>query len=105
MPADRRLKVNFEQISSIDLEYLGVVVLECMNGGPSDNLRNLEEIPKERACNRAFGLENGKRWSGCNSLVDFLDYMFSNSTTASMRLQKPVRTHSVTFRALLIYGF
>jgi hypothetical protein len=98
---ENTIQATAEHTPSIDLEQLGVVVLKCINGGLGDYLRDIEEVRQERACNRPFGLENGERWSGSKLLVDFLDYTFSNSTTASTKLQKPVSIPATLSSALL----
>ncbi|OWY53300.1 hypothetical protein AALT_g11519 [Alternaria alternata] len=53
-----------EHTANHDLECLGLVVLECMNGAPKKKLRDLEEVRRLRGSNKTFGLDNGEQWSG-----------------------------------------
>jgi hypothetical protein len=76
--------------ANTDLESLGVVVLECMNGSPNENLRNPNEVRRLRELNKTFGLPDGERWSDQKLLIDFLDNMFSVSIPAIAKLDKPV---------------
>jgi hypothetical protein len=88
--------------SNIDLEGLGVSILECMNGSPKESLRNPSEVRRLRELNKTFGLENGEKWSDQKLLVDFLDNMFSASIPAIAKLDKPVSaflTHERTDKA------
>ncbi|KAF2844489.1 hypothetical protein T440DRAFT_523468 [Plenodomus tracheiphilus IPT5] len=80
-----------EQTSNTDLESLGVVVLECMNGSPNERLRDSKQVRRLRESNKTFGLENGENWSDQKLLVDFLDQMFNDSMPAIAKLDKPHR--------------
>lgn len=81
---------NTECSSNTDLEKLGVVILECMNGWPNEDLRNPDEVRRLRELNKTFGLANGERWSDQKLLVDFLDNMFNVEVPAIVKLDKPV---------------
>jgi hypothetical protein len=83
-----------ERTSNADLENLGGVVLECMNGCPSEALRNPVEVRRLRESNKIFGLENGEKWSDQKLMVDFLDNLFDMSVSAVAKLDRPV---SVSF--------
>jgi hypothetical protein len=89
---DNFLCTTTEQTSNSDLECLGSAVLECMNGAPKKELRNLEEVRRLRDSNKTFGLDNGEKWSGSKLLVDFLDNMFNKQIPAIAKLEKPVGT-------------
>ncbi|RYO12451.1 hypothetical protein AA0121_g9160 [Alternaria tenuissima] len=80
-----------EHTANHDLECLGLVVLECMNGAPKKKLRDLEEVRRLRGSNKTFGLDNGEQWSGCKLLVDFLDNLFNFHVPAIAKLQNPHR--------------
>ncbi|CAN9239675.1 unnamed protein product [Alternaria alternata] len=80
-----------EHTANHDLECLGLVVLECMNGAPKKKLRDLEEVRRLRGSNKTFGLDNGEQWSGCKLLVDFLDNLFNFYVPAIAKLQNPHR--------------
>ncbi|KAF1363096.1 hypothetical protein EJ07DRAFT_163018 [Lizonia empirigonia] len=75
--------------SNIDLASLGSCVLECMNGKPSEDLRNPAQIRRKRESNKMFGLSNGESWSGHKLLVDFLETLFNDSAPSIIKLEKP----------------
>lgn len=79
---------------NVNLEQLGVVMLECMNGLPNKDLRNPAEIRHQRKSNKMFSLQEGERWSGYKLLADFLDNMFNKDISAIAKLDKPVSAHS-----------
>ncbi|EMD95303.1 hypothetical protein COCC4DRAFT_150606 [Bipolaris maydis ATCC 48331] len=83
--------ISTELTPNADLEQLGVAVLECMNGLPNENLRDLSFIRKQRESNKMFGLSKGEKWSGYKLLVDFLDSMFNRAIPALAKLEKPHR--------------
>ncbi|PWO19470.1 Udk, Uridine kinase, partial [Pyrenophora tritici-repentis] len=85
------IQVTTESTPNRDLECLGIVVLQCMNGTPKKELRDLVEIRRLRESNKTFGLDNGGKWSGYKLLVDFLDNMFNANVPASAKLEKPHR--------------
>jgi hypothetical protein len=87
-----------EHTPNKDLECLGLVVLECMNGLPKKELRNLEEVRRLRESNKTFGLDNGEQWSACKLLVDFLDNLFNVHVPAIAKLEKPVSTNCCVSR-------
>jgi hypothetical protein len=82
--------------SNSDLAGLGSSILECMNGKPSEDLRNPAQIRRKRESNKMFGLSNGESWSGHKLLVDFLETMFNDGTPSIVKLEKPVSTDSKT---------
>jgi hypothetical protein len=86
-----------EHTTNHDLECLGLVVLECMNGAPKKKLRDLEEVRRLRGSNKTFGLDNGEQWSGCKLLVDFLDNLFNFHVPAIAKLQNPVSIKRYAF--------
>ncbi|KAF1840097.1 uncharacterized protein K460DRAFT_348226 [Cucurbitaria berberidis CBS 394.84] len=73
-----------------DLECLGAVILECMNGRTNEKLKDPVEVRRLRKSNKIFGLENGEQWSGFKLLVDFVDSMFNEGVPAIAKLEKPV---------------
>jgi len=73
-----------------DLEDLGLVVLECMDGKPREAGRDAAYVREQRASNRVFGLRDAERWSGHKQLVDFLDELFNAEKPASAKLERPV---------------
>jgi hypothetical protein len=79
-----------ELTPNADLEQLGIAMLECMNGLPSESLRDLSNIRHQRELNKMFGLHNGETWSGYKLLVDFLDNTFNGAIPAIAKLEKPV---------------
>jgi hypothetical protein len=81
-----------DRTSNVDLEGIGIALLECMSGSPNESLRNPNEVRRLRELNKTFGLENGEKWSHQKLLVDFLDNMFSASIPAIAKLDKPVST-------------
>ncbi|KAF3032317.1 hypothetical protein E8E12_001441 [Didymella heteroderae] len=93
----RPLLSNFENCtwttadttSNIDFAGLGSCILECMNGKPSEDLRDPAQIRRKRESNKMFGLSNGESWSGYKLLVDFLETLFNNSTPSIVKLEKP----------------
>ncbi|PZC88059.1 Pkinase domain containing protein, partial [Pyrenophora tritici-repentis] len=85
------IQVTTESTPNRDLECLGIVVLQCMNGTPKKELRDVVEIRRLRESNKTFGLDNGGKWSGYKLLVDFLDNMFNANVPASAKLEKPHR--------------
>ncbi|KAJ5021915.1 hypothetical protein PSV08DRAFT_213169 [Bipolaris maydis] len=86
--------ISTELTPNADLEQLGVAVLECMNGLPNENLRDLSFIRKQRESNKMFGLSKGEKWSGYKLLVDFLDSMFNRAIPALAKLEKPVNNQT-----------
>ncbi|KAA8613256.1 Pkinase domain containing protein [Pyrenophora tritici-repentis] len=88
---EESIQVTTESTPNRDLECLGIVVLQCMNGTPKKELRDLVEIRRLRESNKTFGLDNGGKWSGYKLLVDFLDNMFNANVPASAKLEKPHR--------------
>ncbi|KAK7178713.1 hypothetical protein PSPO01_15242 [Paraphaeosphaeria sporulosa] len=78
-----------ERTANIDLQQLGLTIVECMEGTASQRLRNIEYIRMQRKANRMFGLENGERWSGCKLLVDFLDDLFNEEKQAVAKFERP----------------
>jgi hypothetical protein len=83
-----------EHTTNSDLECLGVVALEYMNGVPKKELRDLKKVRRLQASNKTFGLDNGEQWSGYKLLVDFLDNMLNVEIPAIAKLEKPVSTDS-----------
>ncbi|EUC27542.1 hypothetical protein COCCADRAFT_111405 [Bipolaris zeicola 26-R-13] len=83
--------VSTELTPNADLEQLGITILECMNGLPNENLRDLSMIRQKRDTNKMFGLSKGEQWSGYKLLVDFLDSMFNEEVPALAKLEKPHR--------------
>jgi hypothetical protein len=76
-------------VTNSDLEDLGIVLLMCMDEG-EHRIRTADEIRKERAANRVFGLDNGERWSSSKRLLDFLDELFGIERKASAKFERPV---------------
>ena len=78
-------------------------MLECMNGRPWKDLREVDFIRQQRAKNRVFGLEDPDRWSGYKDLIDFLEELFNTEKPAIMKLDKPVCCTSLNiYRPLTI---
>lgn len=71
-----------------DLEGLGMTLLDCMEPVPRQT-RTVEQIRQQRATNKVFGLRNAERWSGCKSLMDFLDDLFSLQRRPAAKFDRP----------------
>ena len=65
-------------------------MLECMNGRPWKDLREVDFIRQQRAKNRVFSLKDPNKWSGYKDLIDFLKKLFNTKKLAIMKLDKLV---------------
>ena len=73
----------------MDLESLGLVLLNCMEEGDR-RPRTAQQVRDDRAINKVFGLANAERWSGYKQLVDFLEDIFTGSRVPQLKLERPV---------------
>ena len=63
-----------------------------MEGGYREKLDSIDIVRSQRDRNQVFGLLNGKAWSDSPVLLDFLDEIFDESKSTSLKLEKPVST-------------
>ena len=90
------LAADFEQSTEIssdlinypDLESLGLVTIECMNGRPL-RPNAIQHVRKQRSLNKPFGLCE-ERWIQNESMIDFLDFLFDQETSVHSKLTKLV---------------
>ena len=73
-----------------DLEDLGRLLIDCMNGTISPH-HTAHFVREERRANRVFGLVSPERWSGNKTLIDFLDDLYSLSRPVEQKYSKKVR--------------
>lgn len=76
--------------SRYDLESLGLVMLQCMEGGYREKLDDIDFVRSQRNMNKVFGLLDSEPWSDSQVLLDFLDEIFNESKSTSNKLEKPV---------------
>ena len=76
--------------SNLDLEQLGYVVLEYINGRPWKDLYKIDFIRQQRVKNRVFSLKDLDRWSGYKDLINFLEELFNIKKPAIIKLDKLV---------------
>ncbi|KAF2278974.1 uncharacterized protein EI97DRAFT_393825 [Westerdykella ornata] len=74
---------------NVDLQQLGCVLLQCMNGRPSNMLQDPNFVREQRQQSKFFGLEHGETWSSCKLLVDFLDDLLNEAKPALSKLDRP----------------
>ncbi|KAF2103246.1 kinase-like protein [Rhizodiscina lignyota] len=88
--ADFELAESFDNPApNTDLEGLGRLLIDCMNGTISPH-HTAEFVRQERRANRVFGLINPERWSGNKVLMDFLDDLYSLSRPVEQKFAKIV---------------
>lgn len=74
--------------TSVDLEGLGITLLNCMEGRLTD--LTVARVRECRASNKVFGLSDPERWSEHKQLVDFVDDIFSAQRKHVVKFTKPV---------------
>ena len=79
----------------MDLEGLGLVLLNCMEVGKK-SVRTAREVREARSINKVFGLANAEKWSACEILIDFLDDIFDVSRKPDLKFNRPVCIRSLT---------
>ena len=85
--------------TNIDLEGLGLVLLNCMEAGKK-SARTAQEVREARSTNKVFGLTNAGKWSACEMLIDFLDDIFDVSRKPDLKFDRPVCIRSLTIELL-----
>lgn len=79
-----------ELTANIDLQSLGCVLLECMDGRPNKELRTLSYVLEQRKTRKMFGLTNGDKWSEFKLLIDFLEELFNSDKPSIQKFDRPV---------------
>lgn len=74
-----------------DLEKLGLLLLQCMDGDSTVENSDIRRVREHRALNKVFGLRKPEHWSGAKQLIDFLDDLFSEERSAEAKIEKTVR--------------
>ncbi|GME34766.1 hypothetical protein GQ43DRAFT_443825 [Neofusicoccum parvum] len=82
-----------------DLEQLGLLILQCMDGRNAGNHADVGRVRQHRALNKVFGLTEPERWSGAKQLMDFLDDLFNREKCAETKITKPVSPSGASFGA------
>jgi hypothetical protein len=77
----------------IDIESLGLLLLECMEESTQRRTRTADDIRSFREKNQVFGLSNAGTWSGYQQLVDFIEELFASTRTTKAKLMSPVSNH------------
>lgn len=85
--------------TNVDLEGLGLVLLNCMETGKK-TVRTVREVREARSTNKVFGLANAEKWSACKMLVDFLDDIFDVSRMPDLKFNRPVCINSLNVEFL-----
>jgi hypothetical protein len=90
-----------EGLTKNDLDDLGSVLLDCMQGysRPVER-RELQYVKEQRSMNQVFGLTNAEHWSGSKQLIDYLDDLFSEQRSARAKLLRPV-SHALRLTFLI----
>ncbi|KAK3066282.1 stress-activated protein kinase signaling cascade [Teratosphaeriaceae sp. CCFEE 6253] len=82
--------VDHIDAAAADLDDLGLVLLQCMEGAAQQSERTAEVVRANRATNKVFGLADPEKWSGSKQLIDCLDDLFSKQRKVQDKLLKPV---------------
>ena len=77
--------------TSVDLDDLGLLLLECMEGTAMSSARSAADVRKQRGTNKLFGLPNACQWSSETDLIDFIDDLFCESRSPATKVSHPVR--------------
>ncbi|KAJ9624533.1 stress-activated protein kinase signaling cascade [Taxawa tesnikishii (nom. ined.)] len=88
-------KPGIDDLPNTDLEDLGLVLLDCMDGRLRSGTTTAKQVRKQRDQNKVYGLKTAERWSGCKQLVDLLEDLFNIHNvkrSPHQKLLKPVRT-------------
>lgn len=51
---------------------------------------SIEQVRRQRATNRVFGLTDSEQWSGHKQLIDFVDDLFSIQRKWQAKYDRPV---------------
>lgn len=73
-----------------DFEQLGLLLLQCMDAQYAGKHTNVEYVRQQREIYKVFGLNWPELWSDAKQLMDFLDDLFSESKSATVKVEKPV---------------
>jgi hypothetical protein len=73
-----------------DLEKLGFLLFQCMNGSSLGAEFNLAFIKNQRQNHRLYGIRNAEYWSQHKDLVDFLDELLWKDKPPTRKLESMV---------------
>ena len=73
-----------------DLEKLGFVLLQCMNGESLGAEFNLAFIKNQRQKHKLYGIRSAEYWSQQKVLVDFLDELLWKDKPPAKKLESKV---------------
>jgi hypothetical protein len=77
----------------MDLESLGLVLIQAMSGSSSAVSLDIDSVREQRRVNKLYGVRDAEPWSHCNSLIDFLDELFNEDKPAAFKFEKKVSSH------------